>query len=233
MSDRIVESSDVEVPEIPEILEKVLLFSLDEAKEKMQQGAEVIPFTALAVKENLFIESHPGETAEECFNFARHTVQNARGAEAYALCYDGYVEVDEGTRDALIAEGGIPGEGSGFAVGYLYEVGDNDSVVFEAEPAFIGDAPNFMADLKEAARYDDDEIEERYLADEAEEDVEDEDGEAAKAAGVNGAEADDVDAAGADATAVSVAATDVDAVAATGTDAAGTDAAGTAAAAEE
>ena len=40
MADREVESSDVEVPEIPEILEKVLLFSLDEAKEKMTQGSD-------------------------------------------------------------------------------------------------------------------------------------------------------------------------------------------------
>lgn len=177
MSDRIVESSDVEVPEIPETLEKVLLFSLDEAKEKMLQGAEVIPFTALAVKENLFIESHPGDTAEECFNFARHTVQNARGAEAYALCYDGYVEVDDGTKDALIAEGGIPGEDKGFAVGYLYEAGDDGSIVFEAEPAFIGDAPNFMIALEDAAHYGDDEIEERYLdADDADEENMDADG---------------------------------------------------------
>ena len=74
MADREVESSDVEVPEIPEILEKVLLFSLDEAKEKMTQGAEVVPFTALVVKENLFIENHPADTAEECFNLARHVL---------------------------------------------------------------------------------------------------------------------------------------------------------------
>ena len=47
MPDRVVESSDVEVPEIPEILEKVLLFSLEEAKEKMTQGADVVPFTCL------------------------------------------------------------------------------------------------------------------------------------------------------------------------------------------
>ena len=59
MADRVVESSDVEVPEIPEILEKVLLFSLEEAKEKMKQGADVVPFTALVVKENLFLENHP------------------------------------------------------------------------------------------------------------------------------------------------------------------------------
>lgn len=171
MADRMVESSDVQVPEIPEILEKVLLFSLDEAKEKMQQGAEVIPFTALVVKENLFLENHPGDSAEECFAQARHTVEGARGAEAYALCYDGYVEVDDGVKDALIAEGGIPGEDDGMAVGYLYEVAEDGSVKFEDEPAYIGEAPNYMADLKEAAQYEEDEIDEKYL----EEDIVDED----------------------------------------------------------
>lgn len=171
MADRVVESSEVEVPEIPEILEKVLLFSLEEAKEKMLQGAEVVPFTALVVKENLFIENHPGESAEECFNFARHTVGNARGAEAYALCYDGYVEVDDEAKDALIAEGGIPGEDDGVAVGYLYTVDDEGNYTFEEEAAYIGAAPNFMEDLKEAAQYDEDEIDDKYLDDEDEEEA--------------------------------------------------------------
>ena len=49
MADREVESSDVEVPEIPEILEKVLLFSLDEAKEKMTQGSDAVSYTHLDV----------------------------------------------------------------------------------------------------------------------------------------------------------------------------------------
>ena len=81
MADRVVENQDNEVPEIPEILEKVLLFSLDEAKQKLSQSNEVVPFTALAVKENLFIENHPGESVEACFNAARHTVQHAQGAQ--------------------------------------------------------------------------------------------------------------------------------------------------------
>ena len=148
MADRTVETTAEEVPEIPEILEKVLLFALDEAKEKMEQGSDVVPFTALVVKENLFIESHPGDSAEECFGYARHTVEGARGAEAYALCYDGYVEIDDGTKDALIAEGGVPGEDEGYAVGYLYSVNDEGEATFEEEPAYIGEAPNYMADLK-------------------------------------------------------------------------------------
>lgn len=162
MADREVESSDVEVPEIPEILEKVLLFSLDEAKEKMTQGSDVVPFTALVVKENLFIENHPADSAEECFNLARHTVEHARGAAAYALCYDGYIEIDDGVKDALIAEGGVPGAEEGYAIAYLYEVDDEGTYTFESEAAYIGEAPNFMAALKEPVAYTDDEIDERY-----------------------------------------------------------------------
>lgn len=174
MADREIENDSQEVPEIPEILEKVLLFSLEEAKEKMAQGAEVIPFTALVVKDNLFIESHPGETAEECFNFAEHTVKGARGADAYALCYDGYIDTDDGQKDALIAEGGVPGEDEGFAVGFLYTVGDGEDAepVFEDEPVFIGAAPNFMGALRDASEYADDEIEAKYLEDAPEDDPE-------------------------------------------------------------
>ena len=165
MADRVVENQDNEVPEIPEILEKVLLFSLDEAKQKLSQSNEVVPFTALAVKENLFIENHPGESVEACFNAARHTVQHAQGAQAYALCYDGYVETDDGTHDALIAEGGVPSADKGFAVGQLYTVDDEGSVTFESEPVYIGPAPNFMIALRDADEYTDDEIDEKYRDD--------------------------------------------------------------------
>ncbi len=163
MADRIIEDTIDEVPDIPEVLEKVLLFSLDEAKEKMEQGADVVPFTALVVKDNLFIETHPGDSAEECFALARHTVEGARGAGAYALCYDGYVELDNGTKDALIAEGGIPGEDEGYAVGYVYSTDGEGHPTFENEAAYIGEAPNYMSNLKDASEYEDGDIEEKYL----------------------------------------------------------------------
>lgn len=172
MADRIVENDSVEVPEIPEILEKVMLFALDEAKQKMNQGADVIPFTTLVVKDNLFIESHPGENPEECFNYAKHTVKGARGAEAYALCYDGFIDTDDGVMDALIAEGGVPGEDIGFAICYLYEMDDEGKPDFEEEPAYVGEAPNFMCDLKDAVEYTDEEIDERYLEEDEAEDEE-------------------------------------------------------------
>ncbi len=166
MADRVVENSSTEVPEIPEILDKVLVFTLEDSKEKLLQGADLVPFTALVVKENLFLESHPGDTTEQCFNAARHTVEHARGAEAYAFCYDGYIEIDDGVQDAIIAEGGIPGADHGIAAAYLYEQDDDGNYTFEAEPAYVGEAPNFMIDLSSAESYSDEEIDERYLDDE-------------------------------------------------------------------
>ncbi len=171
MADRIVNNDSQNVPEIPEMLERVLLFALEEAKQRMLAGEDVIPFTALVVKDNVFIETHPGEDPEECFNFARHTVQGARGADAYAFCYDGYVDTDAGTQDALIAEGGIPGAEDGYAVSFLYELEEGKAPAFEDEPAYVGQAPNFMALLKDATEYAEEDIDEKYR------DVEEEDGE--------------------------------------------------------
>lgn len=169
MADRVVDNSDESVPEIPEVLENVLLYALEEAKEKMAQGSDVVPFTALVVKDNLFLENHPAESPEKCFNLARHTVEHARGASAYALCYDGYVDVDEGQRDALIAEGGIPGADEGYAVGYLYRVDNNGTLTFDEEPAYIGAAPNFMIALAAPGTYTEEEMDERYLQEAPEE----------------------------------------------------------------
>ena len=168
MADRVVESSSVEVPEIPELIENAMLYALDEAKGKLLAGEAVVPFTALIVKETLFIENHPGATAEECFNLARHTVQNARGASGYVLCYDGYVELDDGVRDALIAEGGMPSEDVGYAAGYLYKQAEDGTFTFEEEAAYIGEAPNFMIALRRPGEYDEDELNAAYQDDEGE-----------------------------------------------------------------
>lgn len=162
MADRIVNDDAQNVPEIPELLERVLLFALDEGKQRMLAGEDVIPFTALVVKDNVFIETHPGNDPEECFNYARHTVQGARGSDAYAFCYDGYVDTDAGTQDALIAEGGVPGADEGYAVSFLYELKDGEAPEFESEPVYVGSAPNFMALLKDATEYADAEIDEKY-----------------------------------------------------------------------
>ena len=58
----------------------------------------------------------------------------------------------------------MPGADKGFAVGYLYECAEDGTVEFEDEPAYIGEAPNFMIALKAPGEYSDDEIDEKYTA---------------------------------------------------------------------
>lgn len=147
MADRRVDENRDEAPEIPEVLQHILLAALNEGRAKLEAGEDVVPFTALAVKENLFIETHPGDDTEECLAYARHTVQNATGADGYALCYDGYIETDDGSIDALIAEGGVPGGLEGFAIAYLYEMpeeGSEGNPQVTSDPFYLGPAPNFM-----------------------------------------------------------------------------------------
>ena len=161
MADRNVESDAIGIPQLDETLEILLLQAIETAQQRMEDGQEPVPFTSLLVGDSVFEETHTG-TTDECFESARSTVEGAQGARAYAFCYDGYIETDDGVKDALIAEGGVPGADEGYAIAYLYEVDDEGAYTFESEAAYIGEAPNFMAALKEPVAYTDDEIDERY-----------------------------------------------------------------------
>ena len=141
MADREVQE---EGTRIPEVLESVLVWCMEDAKKQLEEGKGIAPFTALAVGDTLFTEEHEAETVEDCMDSARRTVAHAVGASAYGFCYDGYVELDEGTVDAIVAEGGLPGEVDAYAFAYIYKLDEEGKPHFEDEYIFIGTAPNFM-----------------------------------------------------------------------------------------
>ena len=130
---------------IPPVLESVLRYCLKDAKERMEKGEQVLPFSALAVKETLFMEEHPGDSVADCFNSARKTVQNAKGADAYGFCYDGYLDADDGQKiDCIIAEGGVPGAEYGHAIGLPYHFDASGNPVFQEEPVYVSKSLNYM-----------------------------------------------------------------------------------------
>lgn len=107
-------------------LDKIILYALDEAAEKLEQSGELEPFTVILHGDNLHVENHPGEDAAECFNSATAKVQTmAHVLDAYAFAYDGYVSTDEGDRDAIIVERGVPDEEMAVAFALLYEVDES------------------------------------------------------------------------------------------------------------
>jgi hypothetical protein len=139
--------SSPENPRIPRMVEQVAISALDEAEKRFDLEIGLTPFTMLIVKDTGFIEEHPASEPEESYNLARHTVQNARGAYGYAFCYDGYVDTDEGRKDALICECGLPSDLHSFAIASTYTK-SADAIEFSDTPQFIGLSENFMIGVK-------------------------------------------------------------------------------------
>lgn len=144
MPERKIDPNITEVPEMPQVLSSLLAYVVEEGQKKMDEAGGFIPFTAIAVGESLFLETVEGETPDEMYAFAKHTVENVRGADAYALCYDGYLDTDQGKRDAIIGEGGVPGAIQGEAVGLVYDIDAEGKRTYRRPIAYIGKAPNFM-----------------------------------------------------------------------------------------
>ena len=138
--------------QIDPVLESVLLYCLNDAKERMERGEAVVPFSALAVGETLFMEEHAADDPSESFASARKTVAGARGAQAYGFCYDGYIDVEtafdsDSKRDCLIAEGGTPGADYGHAIGLPYRTDKDGNLKFESKPIYVSKALNYMVYL--------------------------------------------------------------------------------------
>jgi len=149
MADPTQEDYTVEAAELNEAdaLDKIVLFALDEAMAKLEQGGELEPFTIVLHDDNLLIETHPGEDAIECFNAAAAAVQlMAHVMDAYVFAYDGYISTDSGTRDAIIAERGKPDSEAAEAFAILYnldEEGDG-SITFEEGIYDLGPASSLL-----------------------------------------------------------------------------------------
>jgi hypothetical protein len=109
-----------------QILERVILYALEQGTEKLEQSGDFDPFTILIEGEELFVEEHPGESEEQSYASARRTVyQMERLCNAYAFCYDGYVTLDDGTSDALVVEYANKGDEKAQIIVKLYHLHDD------------------------------------------------------------------------------------------------------------
>ena len=145
-------SENMEAPRIDEELESLLVQVIEEARSKMEQGEIFPPFTATVVGDKLFTETHEGDI-DECFASANDAVLNAAGARLYAFCYDGYIDTDEGDKDAIIAEGGLAGDPQAVAVGMMYTMDEEGAVTgFDDEIVYIAETRNFLADAEPVSR---------------------------------------------------------------------------------
>ncbi|MDR2196499.1 MAG: hypothetical protein LBO07_00835 [Coriobacteriales bacterium] len=124
-------------------VDQMLLYAFDQAVEMLEQGS-FEPFTILLRDDEFFIEEHSGEEIEACYASARRSIhQMALVASDYVFCYDGYVDLDEGRRDAVIVERAHRGAGAGEVFAMLYEQ-QGSSFTFDETLYGIGDADNYF-----------------------------------------------------------------------------------------
>ena len=141
-----------------EPMDKIVFYAFDEARQKLEQGHDVEPFTVVLAGDDLYIESHPGEDIVECFNSARKTISDmSLLADGYVFCYDGYVQMDEGPRDGLIAERAEKDDevGEAFVLFYRMDEGEEGSIEFEDTIFGLGEAPSLFG----ADEFDDEQLE--------------------------------------------------------------------------
>ncbi len=152
MQDRDIKIDNVALSDVPEDLLNNIVYALEEGKKILEtatHGQSFAPFTAIVVGEEVYLESYDSEDADVAFEKAHKKVKKKKGAISYAFCYDGFVETEDGERDAVIAEGAKPDSECGFAIAMPYEMkgkAEKGKAKFEFNDGsvFLGEAPNFF-----------------------------------------------------------------------------------------
>jgi len=131
--------------------ESAVFFALDEAATKIEDEGSFDPFLVILQGEELFVEDQEGEEEEEIYESARQTLyQMELLADAYVFCYDGYVDLDEGTHDAILVEWARKGSASAQVLAWLYK--DHDDHVDFIEPLYtLGEADSLFSGAVGAA----------------------------------------------------------------------------------
>jgi hypothetical protein len=123
-----------------QILERTILYALEQAVEMLGQSGTLEPFTILIEGEELYLEDHPGENEEQSYASARRTVyQMERLCNAYVFCYDGYVDLEDGRSDALIVEYANKGDEAAQVIIRMYHA-HGDHYHFDEELYQVGEA---------------------------------------------------------------------------------------------
>ncbi|MCL1879589.1 MAG: hypothetical protein FWF71_03065 [Actinomycetia bacterium] len=131
--------------------EQAVFFALDEAAMKLEEDGGFEPFLVVVCGDELNIEEQEGNDDETIFASARQTLfQMERLADSYVFAYDGFVEMDEGTNDAVIVEWARKGDDEASVLAWLYQ--HHDDHLHFTEPLYsLGNSASLFSPQAEAA----------------------------------------------------------------------------------
>jgi hypothetical protein len=123
--------------QISENAAKAMEFAFDEARARLTSMHQTFdPFTVTVVDGGLEVNDHPADSPSGVHESVKMLVAQDM-PESYALCYDGWVDTDEGRLDAVIVEVADRGAAHAATLALLYHM-DGGDYAFEAEYGYAG-----------------------------------------------------------------------------------------------
>ena len=119
---------------LTENLRRAIEHAFDEARESMREEGGMMPFTIMCTSDGFDVADHPGSSTQEIYESVK-TLLAQEMPEAYAFTYDGYVETDDGRRDAILCEAAKRGDMEAYLLALPY--GCSIDGVYSFAPAFL------------------------------------------------------------------------------------------------
>ncbi len=116
--------------------------AFSDAQDYLTSGVGIAPFSVIVIDEGLEVNDHSADTADDVYESVKVLLAQ-EVPEGYALCYDGYVETDDGRQDAIVVEAANRGDASAVALAMLY-IADEDGYTFEPGYGFAGTRPQLF-----------------------------------------------------------------------------------------
>lgn len=134
--------AQAESPTAELMLTKSLRVAIDhafrEGRTCLAEDGALVPFTIICTSDGYDIADHPGTSASDIYESVKTLIAREM-PEAYTFVYDGFVDTDEGRRDALICEAAKRGDATAYLLAQLYRTGE-DSIAFDEAYVSVGTA---------------------------------------------------------------------------------------------
>ncbi len=123
--------------DISDNVQRAMDYAFDEAQQYLSSNGGFQPFTVTVVDEGLEVNAHEGDSPDAI----RESVKGLLATdmpEGYALAYDGYIDTDDGTLDAIIVEVAGRGAAKADALAMIYTREADGSYTFDPTYGYIG-----------------------------------------------------------------------------------------------
>lgn len=126
--------------ELTDSLWTALNHAFEDAQACLTRGGGMMPFTVICTSDGFEVADHPGEDVEETYNSVK-TLLARELPEAYVFSYDGYLDLDEGRRDAVICEVARRGDAAASMLALPYTRDPEGTLRFAETFSSVGSGP--------------------------------------------------------------------------------------------